>query len=155
MRIRLIFLAFAALAATALVTAACGGGDDKGTATATKAAATGTGTAAAVSPQAVTITAHDFGFDKTTITAKAGQVINITLKNAGSAEHSFTVGDTDAAEAKGGEEKTGSFTASSSTTEFHCKYHPSTMKGTITIDSSSSNLSPSSSAAAAIGGYSY
>lgn len=132
MRKWLLFGMVASLAAVALLTAACGGDDDSGggsTATATKAAS---GTSSAVEPLEVTITAEDFSFDKTSISAKPGQVVNVTFVNGGNAEHSFTVGTTDVAEAEGGAEGSGSFTASASTTEFHCKYH-SQMKGTITV----------------------
>ncbi|HVP04905.1 MAG TPA: cupredoxin domain-containing protein [Dehalococcoidia bacterium] len=132
MRTRLLVLAFAVLAAAALLTAACGGDDDDsgGTATQTTSA---TNTGGSGEAKDVTINASGFAFDTTSITAKAGQTVNITLKNGDGTEHSFTVGDTDVTEAEGGDEGSGSFVASSSTTEFHCKYHPTTMKGTITV----------------------
>jgi len=122
----------ALLAAATLGIAACGDDDDNGgsSATATRSAA------ASSSPGGetldVTVTATDFKFDKTSISAKSGQRVDITLVNAGSAEHSFTVGDEDVTEAEGGEDAEGSFTVSSSTTEFHCKYHGQ-MRGTITV----------------------
>jgi plastocyanin len=132
-------LALAAFAPLMLL-AACGGDDDNATTTpkaSQTAAPVGTNPASA---KDITITAADFSLTPAAITASAGQVINITLNNTGNAEHSFTVGSTDVAEAQGGESGSGSFTASAQTVEFHCKYH-STMKGTITISgSSSSNL---------------
>lgn len=147
MRKRFLLLAITALAATALLTAACGDDDDDdgGGATATPTSAASV-TGDAVEPLDVTVTAEDFSFDKATISAKPGQVVNVTLKNDGSAEHSFTVGSTDVTEAEGGEEGSGSFTASEGTTEFHCKYH-SQMKGTITVSEDA--------ASGGIGGYGY
>jgi plastocyanin len=159
-----LLIALFALASTALLTAACGDDDDSGgtaTATHTAAAATSpaaspTGTSAAGEPLDLTITAHDFAFDKTSITAQVGQTVNVTFNNTGNTEHSFTVGDTDVTEAEGGDEGNGSFTASASTVEFHCKYHPTTMKGTITIEgASSANLSPTNTGGAALGGMGY
>jgi plastocyanin len=144
MRKRLLLLAITILAATAILAAACGGDDDDadtGGATATPTnAASATGDA--VEPLEVTVTAENFSFDTATINAAPGQVVNVTLKNDGSTPHSFTVGSTDVAEAEGGEEGTGSFTASASTIEFHCKYH-SQMTGTITVsdDEASGGLS--------------
>jgi plastocyanin len=133
MRTRFLLLALAGFAVLGLLVAACGDDDDNGgsNATATRSAAAGTASGGG-SPVDVTITATDFKFDKASISAKSGQKVNITLVNDGSAEHSFTVGDEDVAEAEGGEDADGSFTVSSSTTEFHCKYH-SQMKGTITV----------------------
>jgi plastocyanin len=158
-----LLIALFALASTALLTAACGDDDDSGgTATATQTtSATHTNGAtqtAAASGEAkdVTINAQGLAFDTTTITARAGQTVNITLKNGDSTEHSFTVGSTDVTEAEGGDEGNGSFTASASTVEFHCKYHPTTMKGTITIEgASSANLSPTNTGGAALGGMGY
>lgn len=150
---RLLVLAIVSLAAIALLAAACGGDDDDngGAATQTQQAAAPT-SAGAGSGQAqdITINAQGFAFDKTTITAQPGQVINITLDNKDTAEHSFTVGDKDVTEAEGGESGHGSFTVSSSTVEFHCKYHPTTMKGTITVSgNSSSNIAPAGTVSAA------
>jgi cytochrome c oxidase subunit 2 len=129
-------LALAVLVPLVLL-AACGDDDDDG-ATNTPGAAT-TAPASNSQPKDVTITATDFAFDETEITAAPGQVLNITLVNDGSAEHSFTVGDSDVAEAEGGEEGEGTFTAPAEDTEFHCKYHPSSMKGTIKVRSSNTS----------------
>ena len=136
-------LALAAVG-TLLLLAACSSSGDN---------ATTTPKASGGAPQAVTITAVDFSLSPATITASAGQVINVSFKNNGSTEHSFTVGSTDVTEAGGGASSSGSFTASATTVEFHCKYHPTQMKGTITISgSSSSNTGASSTPVAAIGG---
>jgi plastocyanin len=157
MRSKVLILALFAIASTALLTAACSGDDDNTNTPGATTAAGSSQTAGASQPQDITITASDFKFDKTTISAAAGQTINITFKNTGSATHSFTVGTTDVAQAAGGESKSGSFTASTSTIEFHCKFH-SSMTGTITLGGASGAIGtnpPSSPAAAGIGGYSY
>ena len=159
MRSKVLVLATIALAGTALLTAACSSGDDNASNTpaATNTAAGASQSTGASQPLNVTITAHDFGFDKTSITAAPGQVVNITFKNTGNAEHSFNVGTTVVADAKGGDTATGSFTASSSTVEFHCRFH-SSMTGTISLGGVSGAIGtnpPSSPAAAGIGGYSY
>jgi plastocyanin len=121
-----------------LLLAACSSSGDNAT-TAPKASQTTNASGSSSQPQAITITAADFSLSPATITASAGQVINVSFKNDGNAKHSFTVGTTDVTEAAGGASGSGSFTASATTVEFHCKYHPTTMKGTITISGSSSS----------------
>jgi plastocyanin len=145
-------LALAAFAPLMLL-AACGG-DDNATSTpkaSQTAAPVGTNPASA---KDVTITAADFSLSPATITAQAGQVINVTFNNTGNAKHSFTVGSTDVTEAAGGASGSGTFTASTTTVEFHCKYH-SSMKGTITISGSSSQNLPPTAAPAGISGIGY
>jgi plastocyanin len=142
-----------------LLLAACSSSDDNATTT-PKASQTTSASGGAAQPQAITVTAADFSLSPATITASAGQVINVSFKNDGNAKHSFTVGTTDVTEAAGGASASGSFTASATTVEFHCKYH-STMKGTITISGSSSSnglgtTPPTASAApAGVSGYGY
>jgi plastocyanin len=140
-------LAVAAVGPLLLLAACSSSGDN----------ATTTPKASGGAPQAVTITAVNFSLSPATITASAGQVINVSFKNDGSTKHSFTVGTTDVTEAAGGASGSGSFTASATTVEFHCKYHPTQMKGTITISgSSSSNTGASSTPApAGVSGYGY
>jgi plastocyanin len=158
MLIRMLALS---LLAPLVLLAACGD-DDNATSTpkpaaATTAAGAATTAAAGTTAKDVAITAADFSLTPATITAAAGQKINVTLTNSGSVEHSFTVGSTDVTEADGGATGTGEYTVKAGDTEFHCKYHPTTMKGTITISGSSSqNLAPSATAASGIsGGYGY
>lgn len=144
MRMRLLFLVIAGLAAVAFLAAACGDDDDDDSGGSPTAAATGSPTAAATGsggagePLNVTIAAENFAFDKTTIEAEDGQTVNITFVNDDAARHSFTVGSTDVVDAAGGSGGNGSFTATASTTEFHCKYHPQ-MTGTISVDGQTSN----------------
>ncbi len=127
-------LALAALAPLLLL-AACGGDDDN--------AATPTPNASDVTnapgPEGVAITASDFALEPMNFTATIGQTVNIALTNngkgpgLGGAKHSFTIGTTDIAEADVDATDSGSFVATAETVEFHCKYHPTLMKGTITI----------------------
>jgi hypothetical protein len=125
-----------------LLLAACSSSGDNATTT----------TGGAAQPQALTVTAVDFSLSPATITAPAGQVINVSFKNNGSTTHSFTVGTTDVAQAAAGASSSGSFTAAAQTIEFHCKFHPTQMKGTITINGSSSNNQSSATAAPAPNG---
>lgn len=129
-------LALAAVGPLLLLAACSSSGDN---ATTTPKASQPTSASGGAQPQAITITAADFSLSPATITASAGQVIDVSFKNDGNAKHSFTVGSTDVTEAAGGASGSGSFKASATTVEFHCKYHPTTMKGTITISGSSSS----------------
>ncbi len=137
-----------------LLLAACSSSGDN--ATTTPKASQTTSASGGAQPQAITVTAVDFSLSPATITASAGQVIKVSFKNDGSTKHSFTVGTTDVTEAAGGASGSGSFTASATTVEFHCKYHPTTMMGTITISGSiSNNVGATSTPVAATGGYHY
>jgi plastocyanin len=110
------------LAVVALFGAACGGdsGDDGGTG--------GGGTVA-------TLTASNFAFNPTSLTAAAGGSIEFT--NDDDTEHNFTIEDLDIDEdAEGG----GSITvdlgdAEAGTYDFFCKYHKDSMTGTLEITS--------------------
>ena len=139
-----------------LLLAACSSSGDNATTT-PKASQTTSASGGAAQPQALTVTAVDFSLSPATITASAGQVINVSFKNDGSATHSFTVGTTDVTQAAGGASGSGSFTASATTVEFHCKFHPTQMKGTITINGpvSNNNVATSTPVAAIGGGYGY
>lgn len=87
--------------------------------------------------QAIEVVATDFAFEPTEISAEPGQAINITLKNEGAAEHSFTIDDLDVdTEAGGGEEATTELTAPGESVEFYCRYHPTLMRGMIKVGAS-------------------
>lgn len=157
MLIRMLALS---LLAPLVLLAACGGDDDD--ATNTPAAATDTpGGAATPAPgggdtttKNITVTAADFSFDTTSITAAPGQTVKITLDNAGQAEHSFTVGDKTVTEAEGGDEATGEFVVAEGDTEFHCKYHPTQMTGTITVSEEGAS-NPSATTGGGVSGFGY
>ncbi len=122
---RMRFLALVILGSAALLGTACSSGGES-TSSKTPAA----------NAQSITITAKDFSFDNTNPTAKAGNPIHLTFKNTGDAEHSFTIDSIVDTEAEKGETKTADFTAPNQTVQFHCKYHPQQMKGTLTISGS-------------------
>jgi len=111
------------LTPVSVLSAACGGDSDEG----------GPTTTAAVSAQSITVTAKDFSFDNVNLAIQAGRPVHLTFKNAGTNEHSFTINGVVDAEAEGGATQTADFTVTRQTTEFHCKYHPSQMKGTVSI----------------------
>lgn len=119
---RLLVVAVVVVAAFA---AACGGTDDGG-ASATEPAGEG-------GDAAVTLTAANFAFDPSTVTAAVGDTIEFT--NEDDAEHSFTIDDSDVDEdVDGGGSTTvdlGSLEAGSY--DFYCKYHKDSMTGTLEI----------------------
>jgi plastocyanin len=119
----ILFIAALAIAAVSFI--ACGGNNDTG-----GSGGTGGGTA-----NAVTITAKDFSFDTSTIDATAGEAVEVTLVNKDSTTHSFTSDDLNVdVEAEGGAQANTTFTADKAGSyEFHCKFHPDTMKGTIKV----------------------
>ena len=108
----------------AIAGVACGG-DDEGGATAEPAADQGGGN--------VTLTATNFAFDPSALSAPAGATIEFT--NEDDAEHSFTITDADVDEdvaAKGSTTvDVGSLEAGSY--DFFCRYHKDTMTGTLEI----------------------
>lgn len=85
----------------------------------------------------VEITAADLAFSHTSISAEAGEEIEVTLVNEDDVEHSFTIDDVIDVEADGGEEASDSFTAPDTTVEFYCRYHPDVMRGEVTVAGSS------------------
>lgn len=98
-------------------------------------------------------TAKDFVYEQTSFSVPAGATVTVDFKNDGSTTHSFTLDNGAASkDADPGASTTLSFTApQSGTLTFHCKYHPTTMMGTITVgaggggaSTGSGNSSPSS-----------
>jgi plastocyanin len=83
----------------------------------------------------VSLTAKDFSFTPSAVSVKQGKV-TFSLKNSGSVEHNLSIEDLKVdKDVEAGE--TGSVTvdAKPGTFAFHCEYHPTKMKGTITIGS--------------------
>ena len=110
-----------AVLATVFAAAACGSTD-----TGTSSSSSGGG--------GLTVTAMDYSFTPSTLPVSAGQV-TVTFSNQGNTQHSLTLdngsGETEAAP---GKSATLSFTApSSGSLTFHCKYHPTQMKGSFTV----------------------
>ena len=83
----------------------------------------------------LTLVAKDFKFDKSTLTATAGQPVTFVLDNGDTAKHNLTVTNLDVDEdADGGEKATKTVDApAAGTYEYFCEYHPATMKGTLTV----------------------
>jgi plastocyanin len=122
-----------ALMAVLTMAAACGDDDDDGAGsggTAATSGATSAGTSGGA--DSVTVTAANFAFDPTDLTVSAGGTI--TLRNEDDTEHSFTIDDPKVeTEAEGGEEGTATAPEEAGTYNFYCKYHPTQMKGTLTV----------------------
>jgi plastocyanin len=106
------------------------------------------------------VDAYDFRFEPTTLSFDPGQDVTLTFKNEGKVSHSFTSDDLGVDEvAEAGSDMQISFTVpdSATTIEWHCKFHPDQMHGTISVGGatgaggSSSNSDPSQSD----GGYNY
>lgn len=83
-----------------------------------------------------TVEAFDFYFEPTSLQLEPGAEATITLQNGGSVAHSFTVPDLDLEiEAQSGDSVDGTFGVPDvpGTLDFHCKFHPDEMMGTISI----------------------
>jgi plastocyanin len=127
----------------ALTAAGCGGGDDNGGAsasgtTAAPAATAAPGTTAAAGgggDDEIALVTQGFKFDKTSLDLKAGSSYTVEVTNKDSAEHSFTFKAASVdQDVEAGEDATATFTApAAGDYEFHCKYHPAAMKGTVTV----------------------
>jgi plastocyanin len=101
-----------------------GGGSSK-TSTSTDAAATTSG-------PTTPLGAKDFAFTPTALTLTRGGKVKVT--NSGSVEHNFTVdGKSISEDVEAGESATVAVDLPAGTYQFHCKYHPTQMKGTITV----------------------
>jgi plastocyanin len=126
----------------ALTAAGCGGGDDNGGGSAgatTAAPATSapetTAAAAGGGENEIALVTQGLKFDKSSLDLKARSSYKVEVTNKDSAEHSFTF---EAAsvdqDVEAGEDATATFTAPAvGDYEFHCKYHPAVMKGTVTV----------------------
>ena len=124
----------------ALAAAGCGGGDDGGSASATTAAPETTGAPATTAAggggeNELKLTASGTAWDTTSLDMTAGSQVSIEVNNQDSIEHNFTF---EAAQADmdlpANEDATVTFTApAAGTYDFLCKFHPSAMKGTITV----------------------
>ena len=126
----------------ALAAAGCGGGGDNGggsaSAATTTTAAAGTTTTAGGGGGGGTeiqLVASNFKFDKTSLDMQSGSQVKLEIRNQGQAEHNFTFTEAGAnQDVEAGEDATATFTApAAGSYQFHCKYHPSQMKGTVTV----------------------
>jgi plastocyanin len=112
--------------------AACGDDDDSGSEATQSEATQREATESEATGSGATITAANRAFDPSELSVAAGETI--TLRNEDDVEHSFTIDDPEIdAEAEGGEEATVEAPDEPGTYDFHCRYHPEQMTGTLTV----------------------
>jgi plastocyanin len=111
-----------AIAALALVLAACGGSDDPAPAGASEDSAPA---AAASADQQVTLEATDNTFSTEELVLPAGEVVEVTFTNNGANPHTFTSSalGVDTGTVAPGESATVTFTVPDEPTEFLCSLH--------------------------------
>jgi plastocyanin len=124
MRSRRYAVLVAGIAALALLTAACGGGDET-TDTPTDQE---TGDLA---PGSAAITIADLTFEPSTLTVASGST-EIAVTNADSTDHTFTLDDGSVDEALSPGQSVTVAVDITATTGFHCTIHPS-MTGTLEV----------------------
>ena len=124
----------------ALAAAGCGGGSDDGGGSASAAPTTAAETTTTAGgggggETEIQLMASDFKFDKTSLDMQSGSQVKVELRNQGQAEHNFTFTEAGAnQDVEAGEDATATFTApAAGSYQFFCKYHPSQMKGTVTV----------------------
>jgi plastocyanin len=120
----------------ALVAAGCGGGDDDGaSASPTTAAPETTATTGGGGETEIQLTASGTAWDKTSLDMTSGAEVKVEVTNQDTIEHNFTFAEAGAKQdVEGGEDATVTFTApAAGSYEFFCKYHPSAMRGTVTV----------------------
>jgi plastocyanin len=126
----------------ALAAAGCGGGNDSngGSASATTAdpattSAASTTAAGGGGENELQLTAQGTAFDTTSFDLKTGSSYTLEMTNKDSIEHNFTFAAGSAnQDVEGGEDAKIPFTApAAGSYPFFCKYHPTVMKGTITV----------------------
>jgi nitrite reductase (NO-forming) len=143
---RLAGLAGAAAALLAL--AACG-----------SSATNGSGSSASPGGGSSTlnVSAKNFKFSSAQLSVPAGATVTVDFSNQDSTEHSFTLDNGGGeADADAGSSKSFSFTApQSGSLSFHCKYHPTTMKGTISVGTGGAGGAATTSGSSSSNGYGY
>jgi plastocyanin len=113
------------LALASMMVAACGPGG-------------GGGGGATGNTLSVTLTTKEFVYEPATITAKAGQTVNVTLHNVGTVKHTFVLKEPNVKiTADIGKDATGTFIApAAGTYTFFCDepgHQDAGMKGTLTV----------------------
>ena len=123
----------AVLGTIALVGAGCS--NDSGGQAATGGGGGGTTATTGAGEQELKLTAQGIKWSTTRLELKAGTSYTVEVTNKDTVEHSFTFKDAGAdTDVEGGEDAKVTFTApAAGSYEFHCKYHPSAMTGTVTV----------------------
>jgi plastocyanin len=118
----------------ALAAAGCGG-DNGGASAAATTAAPATTAAGGGGDNELQLTASGTAWDTTSFDLKAGSSYTLEVTNQDSLEHNFTFAAGDAnQDVEANEDAKVTFTApAAGSYPFICKYHPSAMKGTITV----------------------
>jgi plastocyanin len=103
--------------------------------TTTAAAAPTTTAGAAAEPAAVTLVAQGISWKTTKFAFKADQKVTVTVQKKDTVKHNFTFAAAKAnKDVEDGQTVKVAFTAPGpGTYQFHCKYHPTQMVGTVTI----------------------
>jgi plastocyanin len=122
-----------AVLGVALLAAGCGGssgGSDGSSGTAAPAT-----TAASGGSEQVSLTAKGIAWSQTQLNLPAGKQVTVKVDNQDTVEHNFTLKEANAEQdVEGGESVEVSFMApAAGSYQFFCKYHPSQMKGTVTV----------------------
>ncbi len=116
---RRLTAAVAATLAVATFVAGCG--------TDNKSSASGGG-------RTVKLEADDVYFKPTDIKLDAGKATTLEVENEGKVEHNITIEGLEVdKDLEAGKTTTVSVTPKAGTYQFHCEYHPTQMKGTITV----------------------
>lgn len=132
---RRIVVVIAALAAAGVL-AGCGSSSSSGSGSSGASGKTSNSSSApaAAGGASETLTAKDFSFSPTAMNLTAGKAVTIKATNDGSVKHNLTIpGLKVNTDLPSGSTKSVTVTPKAGTYEFHCEYHPTQMKGTITV----------------------